>query len=146
MCDADVDGHHIETLLLTFFFRYMRPLIDRGFLYVAVPPLYLVQYRKTSKYIFSDKNLGPYIEQLKKEYEIDDASKVKIQRFKGLGEMNADELWETTMDPETRILQKITYSDFTEAHQLFNTLMGLEVGPRKEFILENYKNVHNLDI
>jgi DNA gyrase subunit B len=146
MCDADVDGHHIETLLLTFFFRYMRPLIDKGYLYVAVPPLYLVKYRKTAKYIFNDNDLSPYIEQLKKDYKIDDASKIKIQRFKGLGEMNADELWETTMDPSTRILQQITYSDFTEAHQLFNTLMGLEVGPRKEFILENYKNVQNLDI
>jgi DNA gyrase subunit B len=146
MCDADVDGHHIETLLLTFFFRYLRPLIDKGFIYVAVPPLFLVKYKKTSNYIFDEKDLAPYLDKLKEEFNLDDQSKIKIQRFKGLGEMNPDELWETTMDPSKRRLLKIMYDDFTDAHQLFNTLMGIEVAPRKEFIIENYRKVQNLDV
>ncbi|MCP4761398.1 MAG: type IIA DNA topoisomerase subunit B [archaeon] len=146
MCDADVDGHHIETLLLTFFFRYMRPLIDKGYVYVAVPPLYAVTYRKSMEYIYDEKDLAPYLEKIKEKYNLDEKSKIKIQRFKGLGEMNPEELWETTMNPETRRLKKIVYSDFADSHQLFNTLMGAEVMPRKQYIMEHYKNVQNLDI
>ena len=146
MCDADIDGAHIKTLLLTFFFRYLRPLVKNGFIYVAVPPLYLVSYKKTKKYIYEDKFLTPYLNELKEKYKLNDTETIKIQRFKGLGEMNPEELWETTMDPAERQLIRIGYNDFTETHQLFNTLMGEEVLPRKKFIMEHYKNVQNLDI
>ncbi len=146
MCDADIDGAHIKTLLLTFFFRYMRPLVEQGYIYVAVPPLYLVKYKNTKKYIYEEKNLTPYLNELKEKYTLNDTESIKVQRFKGLGEMNPEELWETTMDPEVRILLKIGYNDFTETHQLFNTLMGEEVLPRKKFIMDHYKNVQNLDI
>lgn len=146
MCDADIDGAHIKTLLLTFFFRYMRPLIENDNLYVAVPPLYLVSYKKTKKYIYDDKGLSPYLDELREQYNLEDNESIKIQRFKGLGEMNPEELWETTMDPENRTLIKIGFNDFTETHQLFNTLMGEEVFPRKKFIMDHYKNVQNLDI
>jgi DNA gyrase subunit B len=146
MCDADIDGAHIKTLLLTFFFRYLRPLVENGNIYVAVPPLYLVSYKKTKKYIYEEKLLTPYLNELKEKYQLDDTETIKVQRFKGLGEMNPEELWETTMDPTERILIKIGYNDFTETHQLFNTLMGEEVLPRKKFIMEHYKNVQNLDI
>jgi DNA gyrase subunit B len=146
MCDADIDGAHIKTLLLTFFFRYMRPLIEQGHIYVAVPPLYLVSYKKTKKYIYEDKNLTPYLNELREKYNLNDTESIKVQRFKGLGEMNPEELWETTMDPDRRKLIKIGYQDFAETHALFNTLMGEEVLPRKKFIMEHYKNVQNLDI
>lgn len=146
MCDADVDGHHIETLLLTFFFRFMRPLIDAGHIYVAIPPLYKVKYKNEEKYIYEEKLLQPYLEEIKKKYNIDDKSKIKVQRYKGLGEMNAEELWETTMNPATRRLKQIKYSDLFETHQLFNTLMGEEVGPRKQFIIDHYNEVRTLDI
>ncbi|MHA1821858.1 MAG: DNA topoisomerase subunit B [Promethearchaeota archaeon] len=146
MTDADVDGAHIKTLLLTFFFRYMRPLIDKGYIYVAVPPLYKVKYKKSVRYIYEEKNLQPYLAELMEKYKIDDKSKIKVQRFKGLGEMNPEELWETTMNPKTRKLIQIKYRDFTESHQLFNTLMGDDVLPRKQYIMENYRKVQNLDI
>ncbi|MHA1340422.1 MAG: DNA topoisomerase subunit B [Promethearchaeota archaeon] len=146
MCDADVDGHHIETLLLTFFFRYMRPLIEKGHIYIAIPPLYKVVYKKTIKYLYSDQELSQYLTNLKKKYNIDDKANIKVQRFKGLGEMNPEELWETTMNPATRRLKRIFYSDFTETHQIFNTLMGDEVLPRKQYIMEHYKDVQNIDI
>lgn len=146
MCDADVDGHHIETLLLTFFFRYMRPMIEAGHLYVAIPPLYKVKYRKTQEYIYEEKKLQPYLNELKEKYNLSTADRIKVQRFKGLGEMNPEELWETTMDPDKRRLKQIKYDDFTEAHQLFSTLMGSEVAPRKQFIMKHYNDVQNLDI
>ena len=146
MCDADIDGAHIKTLLLTFFFRYLRPLVENGYIYVAVPPLYLVSYKKTKRYIYEEKNLTPYLGELREKYKLNDTESIKIQRFKGLGEMNPEELWETTMDPDRRKLIQIGYNDFTETHQLFNTLMGEEVLPRKKFIMEHYKDVQNLDI
>ena len=146
MCDADVDGHHIETLMLTFFFRYMRPLIDAGNIYVAVPPLYKVSYKKTSDYIYEEKNLSPFLEKVIEKYKLEDSSKIKIQRFKGLGEMNPEELWETTMDPSNRRLKQLKYTDYAESHHMFSTLMGEEVKPRKQYIMEHYKDVQNLDI
>ncbi|MHA1729407.1 MAG: DNA gyrase/topoisomerase IV subunit B, partial [Promethearchaeota archaeon] len=145
-CDADIDGAHIETLLLTYFFRYMRPLIDNGYLYMAVPPLFKVKYRNTSKYIYEEKNLAPYLQELRGKYKIGENTNIKVQRYKGLGEMNPEELWETTMDPQKRRLLKMKYSDFAESHQLFTTLMGNEVNPRKQYIMEHYKEVKNLDI
>jgi len=146
MCDADVDGAHIKTLLLTFFFRFLRPLIENGFIFVAVPPLFLVTYKKTKKYIYEEKGLAPYLVELRKQFNIEETDAFKVQRFKGLGEMNPEELWETTMDPSVRKLIKIGFNDFSETHQLFNTLMGEEVFPRKKFIMDHYRNVQNLDI
>ena len=149
MCDADVDGHHIETLLLTFFFRYMRPLIDAGHVYLAVPPIYKLNYRTKFKYLYiadEAKLLAAELESFMKEHKISDASKVKVQRFKGLGEMNPDELWDTTMEPENRRLIKVKYDDFTNTDILFSILMGSEVAPRREYIVENYNKVLNLDI
>ena len=139
MTDADVDGAHIRTLLLTYFFRYARELITRGNLFIAQPPLYRIMNGKTHKYIYSEKEK----EKLLKKWE--DAS-VKIQRYKGLGEMNPNQLWETTMDPEDRVLRQVTVDDAIEADRLFDILMGSEVEPRKEFILENAVFVQNLDV
>ncbi len=145
-CDADVDGHHIETLLLTFFFRYMRPLIDEGNLFMAVPPLYKISYKKTKEYVYSDKEKEEQMEALKKKYKLKNTDSIKIQRYKGLGEMNPDELYDTTMNRETRILKKIVYEDFLEHDLVFNKLMGPEVKPRKKFIIQNYNEVKTLDI
>ena len=145
-CDADVDGHHIETLLLTFFFRYMRPLIDEGNLFMAVPPLYKISYKKTKEYVYSDKEKEEQMEALKKKYKLKNTDSIKIQRYKGLGEMNPDELYDTTMNRETRILKKIIYEDFLEHDLVFNKLMGPEVKPRKKFIIQNYNEVKTLDI
>jgi DNA gyrase subunit B len=146
MCDADIDGAHIKTLLLTFFFRYLRPLVENGYLFVAVPPLFLVSYKNSKKYIYEERKLSPYLTELREKYNLKESDTIKIQRFKGLGEMNPEELWETTMDPDRRKLIKVGYNDFAETHQLFNTLMGEEVLPRKKFIMEHYKQVQNLDI
>ena len=143
MADADVDGSHIRTLLLTFFFRFMRPLIERGYVYSAVPPLYKLTRGKTSRVAFSDD------ERDRISYELRGGSesvKIDISRYKGLGEMNPHELWETTMDPETRTLRRITLEDAAAADQIFTVLMGEDVEPRKEFIEENAKYVVNLDI
>jgi DNA gyrase subunit B len=143
MADADVDGSHIRTLLLTFFFRFMRPLIERGYVYSAVPPLYKLTRGKTSRVAFSDD------ERDRISYELrggNDNVKIDISRYKGLGEMNPHELWETTMDPETRTLRRITLEDAAAADQIFTVLMGEDVEPRKEFIEENAKYVVNLDI
>ena len=145
-CDADVDGHHIETLLLTFFFRYMRPLIDEGYLFMAVPPLYKISYKKTKEYVYSDKEKEDQMEVLKKKYKLKNTDSIKVQRYKGLGEMNPDELYDTTMNRETRILKKIVYEDFLEHDLVFNKLMGPEVKPRKKFIIQNYNEVKTLDI
>ncbi len=136
MCDADVDGSHITTLILTFFFRFMRPLIDSGHVYIANPPLYLVRKGKEHRYCFNEEERREAVNAYSKG-EKDDS--VKIQRYKGLGEMNAEQLWETTMDPNARILRKVTVDDAIEADRIFSMLMGDEVPPRREFIEANAK-------
>jgi len=141
MTDADVDGAHIRTLLLTFFFRYMRGLIDGGHVYIAQPPLYQVKKNKKEYYVYSDEEL----ENLMKELGGKDNS-TSIQRYKGLGEMNASQLWDTTMDPEKRVLLKATVEDAKEADEIFTILMGDKVEPRRDFIEKNAKKVSNLDI
>ncbi|MEW9078966.1 DNA topoisomerase (ATP-hydrolyzing) subunit B [Terrisporobacter glycolicus] len=139
MTDADVDGAHIRTLLLTFFFRYMRPLIENGYVYAAQPPLYKVKKQKKEYYVYSDKELEVLLEEIGR-------TGVELQRYKGLGEMNAEQLWDTTMNPETRTLLQVTIEDAVIADQVFSMLMGDKVGPRKEFIEENATYVTNLDI
>jgi len=146
MCDADVDGFHIETLLLTFFFRHMRPLIDEGHLYIACPPLYKVSYKRNKQYVFSDKEKDQYIQEFKAKYNLKDTSSIKIQRYKGLGEMNANELYETTMRKESRKLKRVTYEDYLENDLMFTRLMGKEVKARKKFIFNNFEKVNMLDI
>ncbi|WP_294389021.1 DNA topoisomerase (ATP-hydrolyzing) subunit B [uncultured Clostridium sp.] len=141
MTDADVDGAHIRTLLLTFFYRYMRPLIDGGHVYIAQPPLYKVSKGKREEYAYSDEELDKILE----EFGGKDNS-INIQRYKGLGEMNANQLWDTTMDPEHRILLKATVEDAIAADEIFTILMGDKVEPRREFIQKNAKKVSNLDI
>ncbi len=136
--DADVDGSHIRTLLLTFFYRYMRPLIEAGYIYIAQPPLYRLSKGKSVTYAYTEKE--------KEEYLKDDGKGVRIQRYKGLGEMNPHQLWETTMDPETRIMKIVTIEDAVKADLLFNILMGEAVEPRREFIEAHAKEVVNLDI
>ncbi|MHA1794379.1 MAG: DNA topoisomerase (ATP-hydrolyzing) subunit B [Promethearchaeota archaeon] len=144
MCDADIDGAHIATLLLTFFFRYMKGLIERGYVYVAVPPLFKVSYKKREKYVYSEDELKTYLDELKKEgIPVD---KIKTQRYKGLGEMNPQQLWETTMNPATRKLKKITIKDALGADNIFSILMGDEVTPRKQFIIQHAKNVTFVDV
>lgn len=140
MTDADVDGAHIRTLLLTFFFRYMRPLIEKGYLYIAQPPLYRVSYDKEVRYAYSDEELKHIMEHLK------DPNKAEVQRYKGLGEMDPQQLWETTMDPTRRIIKRVTIEEAEQADKLFELLMGSEVQPRKEFIMNHAKEVVNLDI
>ena len=139
MTDADVDGAHIRTLLLTFFFRYMRPLIENGYVYAAQPPLYKVKKQKKEYYVYSDKELEALLQEIGR-------TGVELQRYKGLGEMNAEQLWDTTMNPETRTLLQVTIEDAVMADQVFSMLMGDKVGPRKEFIEENATYVTNLDI
>ncbi len=139
MTDADVDGAHIRTLLLTFFFRFMKDLIDAGIIYIAQPPLYRVKYDKKETYFYSDEALQQFLKsKAGKKYD--------IQRYKGLGEMNPPQLWQTTMDPEKRMLKKVTMEDAVEADRLFSILMGGEVGPRRKFIEENARYVVNLDV
>ena len=143
MADADVDGSHIRTLLLTFFFRFMRPLIEHGYVYAAVPPLFKISRGKTTKLAFSEEER----ERLAAELRGDNPNaKVDISRFKGLGEMDAHELWETTMNPETRVLKRIELEDAVAADETFTVLMGEKVEPRKEFIERKAKYVVNLDI
>jgi DNA gyrase subunit B len=139
MTDADVDGAHIRTLLLTFFFRYMRDLIDAGIIYIAQPPLYRVRHDKKEEYFYSD-------EALQEMLKAHSGKKYEIQRYKGLGEMNPPQLWQTTMDPERRILKRVTMEDAAEADRLFSILMGGEVEPRRKFIEENARYVENLDV
>ena len=142
MSDADVDGAHIRTLLLTFFFRYMRPLIENGYVYSAVPPLYKLTKGKTVRVAYSDEERDKVSAELRGD---NPAAKVDINRFKGLGEMDPHELWETTMDPERRSLRRITLDDAVRADQIFTILMGEDVEPRKQWIELNAKNANNLD-
>lgn len=139
MTDADVDGAHIRTLLLTFFFRYMRELIDNGHIYIANPPLYKITRGKKEHYVYSEKELNNLLDEIGR-------TGYGIQRYKGLGEMNADQLFDTTMDPETRTLSRVTVDDARLADEIFTTLMGDKVAPRREFITTNAKLVHNLDV
>ncbi|MBO8125652.1 MAG: DNA topoisomerase (ATP-hydrolyzing) subunit B [Firmicutes bacterium] len=139
MTDADVDGAHIRTLLLTFFYRYMRPLVENGHVYIALPPLYQIKKGKDRYYAWSDRELEKILAELGR-------SGVTIQRYKGLGEMDSEQLWETTMNPETRIIKQLSLEDVVEADEIFTTLMGEKVEPRREFIQAHAKEVTNLDV
>jgi DNA gyrase subunit B len=141
MCDADVDGSHIVTLILTFFFRYLRPLVENGYVYIAAPPLYQVKKGKEFQYCWNEKERDAAIERLGKGKD----SSVTIQRYKGLGEMNAEQLWETTMDPDTRTLRQVTIDSLSEADLIFSMLMGDEVPPRREFI-ESHAKFAKIDV
>ena len=138
MTDADVDGAHIRTLLLTFFYRYLKPIIEEGYVYIAQPPLYKVQKGNAVRYAYTDRQL----EEIKSQM----GDKLSIQRYKGLGEMNPEQLWETTMDPKNRTLIRVNVDDAEAADQAFSMLMGEEVEPRRNFIIENAHFVENLDI
>ena len=142
MADADVDGAHIRTLLLTFFFRFMRPLIEEGHVYLAQPPLFKVSRAKQVRYAFSDEERDAYISELSGEKD----AKVDVQRYKGLGEMDPEQLWETTMDPERRTMIRVSMEDAAKADMIFSILMGDKVEPRREFIETNARFVENLDI
>ncbi len=135
MCDADVDGSHISTLILTFFFRYMRELIESGYIYIATPPLYLVKKGQKKDYAWSDDQRDLLMQEF--------GSGSSVQRYKGLGEMNAEQLWDTTMNPQERTLRKVTIDNGGEADRVFSMLMGDEVPPRREFIEKNaiYANI-----
>lgn len=139
MTDADVDGSHIRILLLTFFYRYMRPLIEQGHVYIAQPPLYKITKNKKERYCYTDKELEDYLAEIGKDG-------IAVQRYKGLGEMNAEQLWDTTMNPETRTMLKVSVDDALAADEIFSLLMGDQVEPRREFIEENSKLVVNLDV
>ena len=138
MTDADVDGAHISCLILTFFYRHMKELVEKGYVYLAMPPLYKAKKGKSSYYVQSDQELEELREKIGNDLE--------IQRFKGLGEMNPDQLWDTTLNPETRHLKQIKIDDAVEADAMFTVLMGDQVEPRREFIFANAKEVTNLDI
>lgn len=142
MCDADVDGSHIVTLILTFFFRFMRILVEKGHVYIAQPPLYLVKKGKQFRYCWTEEERKEAIASYSKG---ENDSSIKIQRYKGLGEMNAEQLWETTMDPNERILRRVTIEDAVQADSVFSMLMGDEVPPRRAFIEANAKYA-NVDI
>ena len=141
MTDADVDGAHIRTLLLTFFFRYMRPLIEAGYVYIAQPPLFNAKTKrgKEHNYIYDEIELEKFLQE-------NGAEKYDVSRYKGLGEMNAEQLWETTMDPQNRTLLRVTLEDEPDMERIFTILMGDKVEPRREFIIENAGYVKNLDI
>ncbi len=141
MADADVDGSHIRTLLLTLFFRYMTPLLEKGYVYLAMPPLYKIAYGKKIRYAYNEKEKGLILKELAVNEE-----KAMVQRYKGLGEMNSEQLWETTMDPERRNIIQVQMEDAVEAEEIFTTLMGDQVPPRREFIEANALSVSNLDV
>src|SRR3989338_196818 len=141
MTDADVDGAHISTLLLTFFFRHLRPVIDGGYIYLAMPPLYKIAHGKVEKYVYTDQEKEDYLTTLEKGVR----EKVGIQRYKGLGEMNAEQLWETTMNPASRTLKKVRVEDAARADEVFSILMGEDVAPRKKFI-QTHSKLANLDV
>ena len=141
MTDADVDGSHIRTLLLTFFFRYMLPLLEEGHLYIAQPPLYRIAYKDKFRYAYTEADKERIIKEL--GIEVD---KLSIQRYKGLGEMNPEQLWDTTMDPAHRTLLLVTVDDAAEADRTFDMLMGSAVPPRRRFIQTHAREVKNLDI
>jgi DNA gyrase subunit B len=141
MTDADVDGSHIRTLLLTFFFRYMPSLIDDGHLFIAQPPLYRLAYKNQVHYAYADADKDKLLKSMGVS-----ADKISLQRYKGLGEMNPTQLWETTMNPENRTLLQVTVDDAAEADRTFDMLMGDAVDPRKRFIITHSKSVRNLDI
>jgi len=143
MADADVDGSHIRTLLLTFFFRFMRPLIEGGYVYAAMPPLFRLERGKTVRYAYDEKERDRISAEMRGP---DGRGKVDITRNKGLGEMDFQELWDTTMNPEQRILKRITMADAVKADEIFTILMGEKVEPRREYIEQNAKRVVNLDI
>jgi DNA gyrase subunit B len=145
MADADVDGSHIRTLLLTFFYRYMTELIERGHVFIAMPPLYKIWYGKEVHYAYTDAERDQVLKEMRTNKEIP-IDKISVQRYKGLGEMNPDQLWETTMNPETRNIMQIRMEDAVEAEDIFTTLMGEHVAPRREFIEENALSVSNLDV
>ncbi len=144
MCDADVDGNHIRTLLLTFFFRYMPKLIEEGHLYIAQPPLYRIEHRKKVWYAYSEEEKEAILRRLQANGARD--GQIRVQRYKGLGEMNPQQLWETTMDPEHRTLVQVTLEDAAEADRIFDILMGPSVPPRRQFIQRYAKQVRNLDV
>jgi DNA gyrase subunit B len=135
MCDADVDGSHIATLIMTFFFRYMKDLIKNGYLYIATPPLYLLRKGKKEQYAWGEDERNKFVQ----EYGDGVESSVHIQRYKGLGEMNAEQLWETTMNPEFRLLRQVTIENAAEADRIFSMLMGDDVPPRRDFITSHAK-------
>ena len=140
MTDADVDGSHIRILMLTFFYRFMRPLVEKGYVYAAMPPLYKVTYQKQVRYAYSDDELNQIMNEIGRE------KKPEVQRYKGLGEMSAEQLWETTMNPETRTMMQVTVEDAIAADEIMSLLMGEKVEPRREFIEQNCKLVVNLDV
>ena len=140
MTDADVDGSHIRILMLTFFYRYMRPLIEQGHVYAAQPPLYKVTYQKEERYCYSDAELDRVMTEIGREKKPD------VQRYKGLGEMSAEQLWTTTMDPEKRTMLRVSVEDAIAADEIMSLLMGEKVEPRREFIAQNSKLVDDLDI
>jgi DNA gyrase subunit B len=140
MTDADIDGSHIRTLLLTFFYRYTKELIERGYVYIAQPPLYRLKKKKQTRYAFNDQEFKKTLK------SIGNGDNIQIQRYKGLGEMDPEQLWETTMDPERRILKRVTLEDVVQAEEIFTILMGNAVEPRRNFIEENARNVQNLDV
>ena len=137
MADADVDGSHIRTLLLTFFYRYMTALVEEGFVYLAMPPLYKLSYNKEERYVYNDEEREKEKLEIMEKFNVKDEDKIKIQRYKGLGEMNGDQLWETTMDPARRKMMRVHLDDAVEADRIFTTLMGEHVEPRRKFIEEN---------
>ena len=140
MTDADVDGAHIRTLLLTFFYRYMQPLLKEGRIFIAQPPLYLVRKGKEHWYLYSDDALGKLLDEIGRD------ANMNIQRYKGLGEMNPEQLWETTMNPEGRTILQVSLEDAVEADSIFSILMGDRVEPRRQFIEDHAHEVTNLDL
>jgi DNA gyrase subunit B len=140
MTDADVDGSHIDTLIMTFFFRYMKELIQNGHLYIAAPPLYLVKKGKDSRYCWTEDDRLRAIDEMGKGRD----SGISVQRYKGLGEMNPEQLWDTTMNPENRVLRQVTIDNVVEADRIFSMLMGDDVPPRREFI-ETHAKYANID-